>query len=540
MSASQAAAVGGKVAQIYIPTPDAIQSSINYDRLYHLTFPQPATYIRFSSTVEDCCGCPYDLDDEDDAYLKSMNRKRNASTQCSEDQFEEVMDVLEKTAQLKQPFAAVDNPPVLTLEEMEPAFDDELTDSARPFVKEIYEHWKTRRLRTHNKILVPSLKVRPIAFFPTCSWLIEQFETGAETDDSDPYVCFRRREVRAIRKTRGRDAHSAEKLKKMRKELEEARKLLESIRQRELLKREQLAVDRQLFEQRASLRQVKLNLPEQYKEGDEDLLINQKVNPTLMHLPVIAADLAKPPKRKQLDITTQRAAASQLRQQQKSDGRSVESDLLTLQEYLEHKEAQIQEQIDMRVAQHKKWNEGWVDLTRAPLTPPLEANSGSTFRTATTEYLPTPPASASSEHLGDTHKDVDPTKRHKLDPIPVRYASPSYDGPWQSQPSFRRRIGRGGRLMIDRRGMRLRSKDELEHVDDIVVDRFKYDRDDDEEDEVPTYVIDPNDISSMRYRAKVTQQLQAVRNAELQRQHAAAQAPAQLSATSGRLPGPDG
>lgn len=194
----------------------------------------------------------------------------------------------------------------------------------------------------------------------------------------------------------------------------------------------------------------------------------------------------------------------------------------------------------MRVAQHKNWNKGWIDLTRAPLTPSLEVNSGSTFRTATTEYLPTPPASASSEHIGDTLKDVDPTKRQKLDPIPVRYASPSYDGPWQSQPSFRRRIGRGGRLMIDRRGMRLQSKEELEHVDDIVVDRFKYDRDDDDEDEVPTYVIDPNDISSMRYRAKVSQQLQAVRHAEQQRQLAAAQVAAQASATSGRLPGPDG
>ena len=49
------------------------------------------------------------------------------------------------------------------------------------------------------------------------------------------------------------------------------------IRQREMTKREQLAIDRQLFEQRHNLRQVKLNLPDQYKEGDEDILINQKV-----------------------------------------------------------------------------------------------------------------------------------------------------------------------------------------------------------------------------------------------------------------------
>ena len=49
------------------------------------------------------------------------------------------------------------------------------------------------------------------------------------------------------------------------------------IRQRETTKREQLKIERQLFEQRASLRQVKLNLPEQYRDGDEDILINQKV-----------------------------------------------------------------------------------------------------------------------------------------------------------------------------------------------------------------------------------------------------------------------
>lgn len=49
------------------------------------------------------------------------------------------------------------------------------------------------------------------------------------------------------------------------------------IKQREITKREQLAIDKQLFEQRTNLRQVKLNLPDLYREGDEDILINQKV-----------------------------------------------------------------------------------------------------------------------------------------------------------------------------------------------------------------------------------------------------------------------
>ena len=147
------------MAQIYIPTPDTIQSSIQYDRLYPLTFSQPATYIRFSSTVEDCSGCPYNLTDEDDAYLKSVNVKRSASSLCSEDQFEETMNFFEETAQAKQPFAAVDNPPVVPYEEMESAFDENMDDAARTFAKEIYEHWKSRRLKAGNRSLIPGLRV---------------------------------------------------------------------------------------------------------------------------------------------------------------------------------------------------------------------------------------------------------------------------------------------------------------------------------------------------------------------------------------------
>ena len=280
LSASQAAVIGGKVAQIYIPTPDAVQSSLQYDKLYPLKYAQPATYVRFSSTVEDCAGCPYDMDEEDHAFFKSMDTKQNASTQCSEDQFEEIMNCFEETAQVKQPYAAVDSPPVLSYDEIESSLDDYLDDHARQFAKEIYEHWKTRRLEAGNKSLITGLKVARLSICVGSDFLSDtvKFETGADTDDADPYVCFRRREVRQIRKTRGRDAHSAEKLKKLRKELEESREIMAMVRQREMIKKEQLAVERQLFEQRANLRQVKLNLPDQYKEGDEDILVNQKVN----------------------------------------------------------------------------------------------------------------------------------------------------------------------------------------------------------------------------------------------------------------------
>lgn len=258
ISASHAAAVGGKIAQLYIPTPETIQSTLEYERLYPRQFKQPSTYIRFSSTVEDCIGCPYCMTADDEVFLKSMNQKKPESQRCSEDQFEEVMYFFEETSAAKQPFAAVDNPPVVSYEEMESSFDETISDSCRKFAREIYEHWKNQRLLKGNRALMPTLK----------------FETNVETDDNDPYVCFRRREVRQTRKTRGRDAQVIEKLKKMRRDLEDARQILHVCKQREYLGRENLANNRKLFEQRILLRDARR---ENGIKEDDDLLVDQKV-----------------------------------------------------------------------------------------------------------------------------------------------------------------------------------------------------------------------------------------------------------------------
>ncbi|KZF22668.1 histone acetyltransferase complex component Epl1 [Xylona heveae TC161] len=496
ISASQAAAVGGKVAQIYIPTPDTVVSSLQYERLYSLRFSQPATYIRFSSTVEDCNGHAYCMTAEDDAFLSSVNEKKSASALCNEDRFEEVMTFFEQTAQSKQPFAMVDNAPVLTYDEMESFFDETISESARSFAKDIYPHWKSQRLRRGNKTLMPSLK----------------FETGAETDDSDPYVCFRRREVRQVRKTRGRDAQSSEKLKRLRKELEDARQLVAMVKQREIMRRDILAVDRQLFEQRAKVKDAKRSLG---IKGDDEDLVNQK-----------------PQKKKTSEATPmQRPASTQLRLSARPDGRSSELDLVLLSDVLTEKENEIQKEIDTKIIQHQRWNEGYIDLTRRPLTPPPEPNVDSGFRTAITEFLPTPPSSVSSEVMDlDGDDGIHDSGREGL--VTFRYASPSLDGYCQSRPSFRRRVGRGGRLMIDRRGMRLQS---TEAIDERIVDKFKYDHDD--EDEEPTYAVDPYDTLNMRYRASIignsreqaahqAAQIQAVRRAQEEKTVASSPAPA--------------
>ena len=175
--------------------------------------------------------------------------------------------------------------------------------------------------------------------------------------------------------------------------------------------------------------------------------------------------------------------------------------MVLLEDVLAENEKQIRDEIEMRILQQKKRNKGYIDATRAPLTPPLEDTTTSTFRTATTEYLPTPPASISSETSGELVTHTESSIQTKENDVTFRYASPSNDGPYGSQPSFRRRVGRGGRLMIDRRNMRVQPKDDL---DDRIIDRLKFDTEEDEDEDMSTYLVDHYGISSMHFRAKMS------------------------------------
>ena len=211
---------------------------------------------------------------DDVNFLGALNQTMAAmvppTPRCTESDFEEIMFFFESVAQDKQPFAAVDSPPVVPLDEMLADCGDYFSESVRSLCGDIYPYWSSQRLRRGNQPLVPALK----------------FENNLETDDSDPYVCFRRREVRQTRKTRGRDAQVAEKLRKLRAELDDGRLLISCIKEREALLQHQLYLDNTIFSKRLELKKIKRKLG--IKGDDDDLLINQKVqwgySPSCGHL----------------------------------------------------------------------------------------------------------------------------------------------------------------------------------------------------------------------------------------------------------------
>ena len=430
------------------------------------------------------------MNSDDVAFLREYNKKKGKGPRCSEDEFEEVMHFFEETTSTKQPFAAVDNSPVLAYEDLESEFDETIRESARRFAKDIYAHWKNQRLLKINRPLMPSLK----------------FETNLETDDADPYVCFRRREVRQVRKTRGRDAQVTEKLKKLRKELEEARLLMTQVKRREAMLREQLATDKLIFEQRHAVKEIKRKLS--IKGDDEELLITQKVcrcnqRESISHMTNASQPAPKP--KRPADIERMRQNIPGMKpQNMRPDGRLVDSDLV----YLEEQQAKHTEVIDSfiedNLVKHQKWNVGWVDATWRPITPPLEqAAAKSDFRTVFTEsQLPTPPASVSDEEgtgamVEPMNKQVEPRRSAR-----IRFATPPDDVPFQDQSRFRRRIGRGGRVMIDRRGVKRPRI--VDRADDRIADRWKFSGDSSEDEQV--YPVDWTDNMHIRYRIMIERQ----------------------------------
>lgn len=446
-----------------VPAPPAEETKdINYDELYSLTFSKSSSYIRFSQTVEECTGCQYDMTSEDDVFLKSYNQKRSPANQCSEDNFERIMEIFEATAALQTPYAAVDNT-VVPFDVMESQLKQgmEKNKKALDFAKDIYEYWRTRRQASGNKSIQPSLK----------------FEIHQDSDDADPYVCFRRRDVRQTRKTRARDFQVVDKLKKLRQELEEGRRIAMMAHHREEIKRQHLAVERQIFEMRAKLKDVRQHLG---ISADDEILVNQK-----------------PQKKRPVETPAlQRGTGNQIRLPSRSDGRPLEADLASLDDMKAQRELALQAEIEGKILQHQKWNQGHVDMTIEPLIEKTAAHSlGSTFRLATTTQLITPPPSTGSDSSGE----------QQLEPFDFSRAfSPPAEEP--CHVGFRMRFGRNGRRWIDRRGLPNTSAE-----DEPKSDQWKYDQDSD--DDAPEYQMDPFDINALRFRATIPNNMRRLQEA---------------------------
>ncbi|KAK9449599.1 enhancer of polycomb-like-domain-containing protein [Limtongia smithiae] len=348
INASLAAVGGAKVAQIYIPTPDASRVFDGYSKYYTRKFVEPQTYIRFSSTVEDTCGCPYCLDERDYEFLEKMNTTRRSTSQkCSEDMFEQIMHTFEIAIQERQAYLQTDVSKLLPFEDLESAFAEFSFPIYLTFARLMYPHWRARKIERNGKPIMCALRFEDSA---------AQAPGAADRDDADPYICFRRREFRQVRKTRRSDAQSSDKLRRLREELDAARFLTEFVVHREAMRKEALQLEWDTFKQRNMLKDLKRKLG--IRTDDDDLLSRKrKAAPSAAQQAAAQA------------ATAQAAALAASHTENSQTGsrlayqRAPEMDLITLDDVYRKREAAIDAVIEDKITRRRDADVGWTDFT---------------------------------------------------------------------------------------------------------------------------------------------------------------------------------
>ncbi|XP_053739105.1 enhancer of polycomb homolog 1-like isoform X2 [Synchiropus splendidus] len=207
---------GEKRDNMVIPVPEAESNITYYDSLYPGDYKMPKQLIHIQPFSLDTEQPDYDLDSDDDKFINKLKKKMEISFL----QFEEMIDRLEKGS--GQQLVSLPEAKLLLKE------DDEL-------IKEVFEYWSRKRKNSKANSLIPNVK--------------QEKRDGSST--SDPYVAFRRRtEKMQTRKNRKNDEASYEKMLKLRRELSRAVTILEMIKRREKSKRELLHLTLEIFEKR--------------------------------------------------------------------------------------------------------------------------------------------------------------------------------------------------------------------------------------------------------------------------------------------------
>ena len=399
--------------------------------------------------------------------------------QISDDEFEMVMTVFEAYTAEKCPLLQLDLSKLPTLEDLLPSFDPDSPFSklALPILPDIplFEANDPNH-PSHSKEWNPSnpyhnlSALKPLAPLVYPWWVIRRKDRDGknvvaalnfdEANENDPYVCFRRREVKLMRKTRKTDALHIEKLVRLRTELESAAKLLELLAQRERTKRTSISQERACWQVGQGLMDLKRHWgipgPHAGVEDDELVFATRKREEEV----ALAADARAKKKRKteeqnlasglgikltrkprpsedagSANATPGANGLAQGQQQQQAHAQPQGLGIAIL-ERVQAVHAYIEREV-LRKAEADLGYEEASDTAFQPLAPSFMLRA---FRT-----LQSDPSSSIAE--GNTFSDAAEDAPALITPASSGDVNRRAGRP----PSFRRRVGRGGRIFLDRR-----------------------------------------------------------------------------------------
>ncbi|OSX65465.1 hypothetical protein POSPLADRAFT_1167718, partial [Postia placenta MAD-698-R-SB12] len=417
----------------YIPTPDSTGIVGNYEELYPSgRWKDPTTYVKFSDTVEESIsfsltnGFIFYMDERDKEWLDKNNeeaRGEGTSAQgsvsststrsgrsskakgkdpeisqpiaMSEDEFELVMAIFEKVTHEKTEFlhhGLEQGTPFPPFSDYQDTFTTDLPPSTfalftKPasvpppsqllrLARTVYPYWRERRIERAGHPIIPTVNLD-------------------ETDSkNESYICFRRREIKAVRKTRAQQVTYSDKLTRLRDELDEALKLSNFLMRREKAKRESAHHAHTVWDKRFTLAEFKRKYPSLCSKEDDDLFYDKE----------------RVPKKPRLESTAPR------------ENGDLASPTTHTEPPIRPKErwAQIQSQIEDELSQRKEKDHGWEDATDNPYQPSPVSHASKLFKVVTA-------ARRSAASKGNEIAQHDRTPR-----------------------AGRLRFGRGGRIHLDR------------------------------------------------------------------------------------------
>lgn len=499
LSSHQVEATSGTSSDVskkayHIPTPKTVEvlNQAQYNQEYPPNvYSDPVTYVRFSDPVESMVhGAPYCMDEDDNGWLvkhndkvqceldmalkdvkeadKSLKLQSLASEDAkychvSEDQFETVMYVFERATCERHPLLELDMSklPILSdllpefnsnsaasslaLPELPPLASDALVHAAsgplrqmngksvkngkkvdtcaekwtasnpfknlpalKPCAQAVYPWWKLRRQAREGKPIVPQLN----------------FD---ESNENDPYVCFRRREVKSARKTRKTDTLQLEKLVRLESELKQATQLFLMVAQRERVKEQQVGKAHQCWNQAMELMKLKRQwgiLGPAKGEEDESLIFGVQPDPTLPVPTAASAQNAQLLKKKRK--AEENATPTTLKLRRPKTGEADSSVSKTdntggTGSALVDRIRSVQAYIERECTRRQQADAVMEDLTDGAFQPFASPTSLRAFRPIQSDNNDT--------HFWSNHPFARPGR----------------------QSCFRRRVGRGGRVFLDRR-----------------------------------------------------------------------------------------
>ncbi|RPD66682.1 hypothetical protein L226DRAFT_453767 [Lentinus tigrinus ALCF2SS1-7] len=473
----------------YIPTPDSTGIVQNYEELYPPgRWRDPFSYVKSSDTVEEAIsyalanGFIYYMDERDKEWLDKNNeqaRGEGMSTQAAptsstrsgrsakakgkepdvalpvsitEDEFELVMAIFEKVTHEKTEFlhhvSAPSQPRICTVSTRPqgleqgspfPPFSDYSDTFGHPLhpdmfavysvpdwvpqppqlhrmARIVYPYWRERRLERGGHRIIPPVN-------------LDESDTKNES-----YICFRRREIKAIRKTRASQASFSDRMIRLQNELATALDIVRLVHQRENCKRESFSATHKLWDKRVPVADLKRMHPSLGSREDDELFLDKE----------------RPPKKPKTE------ARPSLKLRHPRENGDMGSPIVSAMPQVRPKEivAAITSQVEQHMQQCKERDNKWEDVSDYPYQPSPSPYGCRLFREI-------PPRSTPASAVLEDDDDV-PTFKY----------------------SVRLRTMRGGRVGLDRRAINYKLKpatfdedDEAKERARRLEERFRYDDD---------------------------------------------------------------